>query len=278
LSAVFGGARVRDVRRQTIYVTGRSHSIPARLYLPTVRDNSAVMLVYFHFGGGVVGSLENCDRLCGLIAKRAGAPVLSVDYRLAPEHKFPMGLEDAQAAYAWAVQNAARFGAPVGKAAVGGDSMGATFSAVIAQQAPSRRLPAPVLQVLIYPALDLVSETASMREFADAFPLSGDTIDFFLRHYLPEGADPTDPRLSPGRTRDLSKQPDALIYTAGFDPLLDQGEAYAERLRLAGVKVTLARFESLPHGFVAFPSAAPAAEAALQRIARETAEALKRHA
>lgn len=277
LSRLFGGRRVAGVERQRVFVTGRSHSVPARLYLPEVRDNSAAMLVFFHFGGGVVGSLESCDRLCALIAKHAGAPVLSVEYRLAPEHKFPAGLEDAQAAYAWALKNAARYGAPVGKAAVGGDSMGANFAAVIAQQARQTRGPRPVLQLLIYPGLDFTSETASMREFADAFPLTAETLDYFMRHYLPEGADPSDPRLSPGRTQDLTNLPPALIYTAGFDLLLDQGEAYADRLQQAGVRVTRARFDSLPHGFIAFPAAAPAAEAAVKRIAHDTAAALKSH-
>ncbi len=103
------------MRIEKVYVTGRSHSVPCRLYLPTVRDNSAALMVYFHFGGGVIGSLESCHRLCALIAKEAGAPVLSVDYRLAPEFKYPIGLDDCIAAYNWAVDNAARYGAPVGK-------------------------------------------------------------------------------------------------------------------------------------------------------------------
>ena len=273
MSDLFGGSRVGGVRTESVYVTGRSHSVPCRLYLPTVRDNSAPMLVYFHFGGGVVGSLETCHRFCGLIAKEAGAPVLSVDYRLAPEHRFPTGLDDATAAYLWAVDNAARYGAPVGKAAVGGDSMGGNFAAVIAQA--HRKAKAPVLQLLIYPALDLVSETPSMHEFADAFPLTAETVDFFLKHYLPADADPGDPRLSPDRAEDLRGLAPALVYTAGFDMLLDQGEAYAQRLEEAGVRVAYKRFDTLPHGFVAFPAAAPAAEAALRQIARETAAALK---
>ena len=116
-----------------------------------------------------------------------------------------------------------------------------------------------------------------MHDFADTFPLTAETLDFFLKNYLPDNADlPNDLRLSPGRAQDLSKLPPALIYTAGFDMLLDQGEAYADRLREAGVKVTSHRFESLPHGFIAFPSAAPAAEAALRQIAKETAASLKR--
>lgn len=270
---LFGGGKVPGVRIEKVYVTGRSHSVPCRLYLPTVRDNSAAMLVYLHFGGGVIGSLESCHRLCALIAKEAGAPVLSVDYRLAPEFKHPIGLDDCIAAYNWAVDNAARYGAPVGKAAVGGDSMGGLFSAIIAQE--SRRTKAPVLQLLIYPGLDFVSETPSMHEFADAWPLTAETLDFFVKQYLPDSADPSDPRISPGRTQDLRGLAPALIYGAGFDMLLDQGAAYAQRLQEAGVKVSYTCFASLPHGFVAFPSATPAAEAAIKRIARETAAALK---
>lgn len=270
---LFGGGKVSGVRIERIYVTGRSHSVPCRLYLPTVRDNSAVMLTYFHFGGGVIGNLESCHRLCALIAKEAGAPVLSVDYRLAPEFKFPTGLEDCIAAYQWSVDNAARYGAPVGKAAVGGDSMGGHFAAIIAQEL--RRTKPPALQLLIYPAVDFLSETPSMHDFADAWPLTAETVDYFMKQYLPENADPSDPRISPIRTQDLRGLAPALIYTAGFDMLLDQGAAYHERLQEAGVKSSYHCFDSLPHGFVGFPGASPAAEAAIRRIARETAVALK---
>ena len=270
---LFGGGKVSGVRIEQVYVTGRSHSVPCRIYLPTVRDNSAAMMVYLHFGGGVIGSLESCNRLCALIAKEAGAPVLSVDYRLAPEFKYPFGLDDCIAAYNWAVDNAARYGAPVGKAAIGGDSMGGLFSAIVTQE--MRKTKPPVLQLLIYPGIDFVSDTPSMHEFADAWPLTAETLDFFVKQYLPENADPSDPRISPGRAQDLRGLAPALIYGAGFDMLLDQGAAYGERLQEAGVKVAYTRFDSLPHGFVAFPSAAPAAEAAIRQIARETAAALK---
>jgi acetyl esterase/lipase len=270
---LFGGGAVSGVTTQSVFVTGRSHSVPARLYLPTVRDNTAAMLVYFHFGGGVIGSLECCHRLCALIAKEAGAPVLSVDYRLAPEFKFPTGLDDCRQAYVWALENAARFGAPAGKAGVGGDSMGGHFSAILAQE--FRGPKSPIVQVLIYPAVDFVSETPSMHDFADAWPLTAETVDFFMKQYLPEGTDPSDPRLSPGRVQDLSGLAPALVYTAGFDMLLDQGAAYAQRLQEAGVRANYRCFDSLPHGFVAFPSAAPAAEQAIQLIAREAAQALK---
>jgi acetyl esterase len=272
-TATFGGTCVSGVRTEKVYVTGRSHSVPCRLYLPTVRDNSAAMMVYYHFGGGVIGTLEDCHRLCSMIAKEAGAPVLSVDYRLAPEYKFPAGLEDAMAAYSWAVDNAARYGAPVHKAAVGGDSMGGNFAAVVAQE--FRRTKPPVLQLLIYPGLDLVSDTPSMHDFADAFPLTSDTVDYFMKQYLAENADPSDPRISPGRNQDLRGLPPALIYTAGFDMLLDQGEAYAQRLQEAGVKTSYTCFPELPHGFVAFTVVSRNAENAIRRIAQETAAALK---
>ena len=270
---LFGGSAASGVRTEVVHVTGRSHSVPTRLYLPTVRDNSAAMLVYLHFGGGVIGSLECCHRLCSLIAKDAGAPVLSVDYRLAPEFKFPIGLEDCRAAYVWALENAARYGAPAGKVAIGGDSMGGHFSAIIAQE--FRDSKPPILQVLVYPAVDFTSETPSMHDFADAWPLTAETVEYFLKQYLPDGVDPSDARLSPGRTQDLRGLARALVFTAGFDMLLDQGAAYAERLREAGVRVSYACFENLPHGFVAFPAAALAAEQAIRRIARETAAALK---
>jgi acetyl esterase len=277
LTRMFGGRRAKGVRAERLFIPGRSHSAPAQLYLPHVRDNRAPLLVYFHGGGGVIGSLETSDRLCSLIARAAGAPVLSVQYRLGPEHRFPAGLEDAISAYRWAVDNAARYGAVVGKVAIGGDSQGAAFAAVIAQEMKRGGPHAPVLQLLIYPALDYTSETASMQEFSDAFPLTDELRAFFTANYLPRDADPSDVRLSPGRAQNLAGLPPALIYLAGFDMLLDQGAAYADRLSEAGVTVTKRVFESLPHGFVGFPAASPAAEAACRLIANETADALKRY-
>jgi acetyl esterase/lipase len=209
-----------------------------------------------------------------LIARAASAPVLSVDYRLAPEHRFPVGYRDALAAYHWARENAARFGAAVGKAAVGGDSIGGQFAAAITLEERPQHTPA--LQLLIYPMLDYLADSDSMRDFADAFPLTGEAYDFYKRHYLPDGADPSETRLSPGHGQNLSGLPRTLLYTAGFDMLLDQGEAYADRLAAAGVPLSRHCFETLPHGFVAYPTASPAAEAALQHIARDTGEALKR--
>jgi len=275
MAAMFGGPPVSGVRIEKAYVTGRSHSVPCRLYLPQVRNNSAAMLVYFHQGGGVIGSLESCHRLCALIAKHSGAPVLSVDYRLAPEFRYPAGLDDARAAYLWALDNAARYGAPARKVGIGGDSMGGSLSAMLAMEARDGRIPQPALQLLIYPAVDSVSDTASMHDFADAFPLTEHLLSYFLKQCFPEGVDLADPKISVLRAPSLKGLAPALVYNAGFDMLLDQGEAYADRMAEEGVRVTRARFDSLPHGFVSFPSAAPAAEAAIQRIAHETAAALK---
>src|SRR5262249_47282265 len=154
----------------------------------------------------------SCDHLCALIARAAQAPVLSVEYRLAPEYRFPIGLEDAMHAYQWALENASRYGAPNGKVAVGGDSMGGNFAAVIAQQTRNRH--PPVAQLLVYPATDLITETASMHEFADAFPLTSEMLEFFLENYLPPNTEVTDLRLAPGREQNLAGLAPALVYTA----------------------------------------------------------------
>ncbi len=274
-NALFGGRREPGVSVERKFITGRSHSVPVWIYLPHVRDNSAAMLVYFHSGGGVVGAPASCDRFCSLLAKIAGAPVLSVDYRLAPEHKFPNGLDDARTAYRWAVANAAHYGAAVGRVGVGGDDLGANFAAIIAQEMRREHGPAPVMQLLIYPLLDYTSETASLNDFADAAPLTDEALGFFQSHYLPAEIDPADVRVSPGREQNLASLAPALIYLAGFDVLLDQGAAYAERLRDAGVSVSTHVFEQLPHGFVSMPAAAPAAEIACRDIAAAVASALK---
>ena len=151
-------------------------------------------MVFAHFGGGVIGDLDTCEVFCGDPGQGRRGPVLSVDYRLAPEDRFPAGLDDMLAAYRWARDNAARFGAPAGKAAVGGDSMGGNFAAVICQEMRRRGEPQPALQLLIYPALDVASETQSMTTYADAWPLSRDTMEWFMGHYLGPETIPADPR------------------------------------------------------------------------------------
>lgn len=243
------------------------HEIPIRLYRPEDQDPTAPMLVYAHMGGGVILDLEACHAFCSMLAKVARCPVISVDYRLAPQHKFPAGLEDVLAAYEWTLKNAGTYGAPAGRAAIGGDSMGGNFSAIIAQESTRRGLPKPDLQLLLYPATDLVTEFPSATVFGETYPLSTDTMQWFMQHYLPDGFDRTNVLLSPAQETRLEGLPPAIIATAGFDPLADDGAAYAKKLEDAGVEVTFKSYDSLAHGFTAFMSVVPAARAACLEIA-----------
>jgi len=241
--------------------------IPARIYRPEAQDPKAPLLVYYHMGGGVIGDLDTCHAWCSILADRVKCPVLSVDYRLAPQHKFPAGLEDCIAAYEWAMRNAARYGAPEGMAAVGGDSMGGNFSAIISQEMQREDKPLPVMQLLIYPAIDLAEEFPSRNEFSETFSLSADTMDWFMKQYLPEGFDMADRMLSPGQTGTLDGLPPAVVITAGHDPLSDEGDDYAKRLKAAGVPVTHKRYDSLAHAFTAFTAISPGSRKACLEIA-----------
>lgn len=265
--ASVAGAREAGVATEALSINGPRGPIALRAYRPAEQDPAAPLMVFAHFGGGVIGDLETSDAVCSILAKVARCAVLSVDYRLAPEHRFPAGLEDVLAAYRWARDNAERFGAPAGQAAIGGDSMGANFAAVIAQEMKRAGEPQPSLQLLIYPAVDVASETQSMTTYADAYPLSRPTMEWFMGHYLGPDADPADPRVSPLRAEDLTGLAPALVVTAGFDPLVDQGEAYAKRLRDAGVPVVYRCYDNLAHAFTAFTGVVPAADIACREIA-----------
>ena len=242
------------------------NDIPARLYRPAAQDPRHPLIVYFHMGG----DMDTCHAWCAMLAQGSTAPVLSIDYRLAPQHIFPAGLNDCIAAYKWGVANAAKFGAPAGKAAVGGDSMGGNFSAIISQQMKREGGPMPVLQLLIYPAIDISKHYPSKKAFAQTFSLSQDTMDWFMKQYLPEGFDYTDLRVSPGQEKDLTGLPPAVIVTAGHDPLSDEGDEYAARLKAAGVPVVHKRYDSLAHAFTAFTFISPGSRKACQ----ETAESV----
>lgn len=255
------------VRVENLSIDGPGGALRLRAYRPVEQDASAPLIVYAHFGGGVIGDLETSDVFCGILARIARTAVLSVDYRLAPEHRFPAGLDDVLAAYRWGRDNAARFGAAEGQAAIGGDSMGGNFAAVVAQEMKRGGEPQPALQLLIYPAVDVASETQSMTTYADAYPLSRETMNWFMAHYIGPDADPVDPRLSPIKSDDLSGLAPAVVVTAGFDPLVDQGECYAKRLQDAGVPVIYRCYDSLAHGFTAFTGAIPMADTACREIA-----------
>ena len=265
--AVTGGDPEPGVRAEALSIPGPGGDIPARVYRPHNQDAQAPLMVFAHFGGGVIGDLETCDAFCSILARTARGPVISVDYRLAPEHRFPAGLEDVLAAYRWGRDNAERFGAPPARAAIGGDSMGGNFAAVVCQDLKKAGEPQPVLQLLIYPWVDVVCESASMTTYGDAFPLTRATLEWFAGHYMGPGDSPADPRLSPLRAPDLSGLAPAVVVTAGFDPLLDQGEAYARRLKEAGVPAIYRCYDGLAHAFTAFTGAVPCADVACREVA-----------
>lgn len=249
------------------------HKIPVRIYRPDGQDPKAPAMVYLHFGGGVIGDLDTCHVFCTMIAKRAKCPIVSVDYRLAPEHKFPAGLEDCIDAYEWTLRNAPKLGAPSGVATIGGDSMGGNFSAIVTQEMMRERKPMPLLQLLIYPATELEEEFPSYQAYGEAYPLSADTMRWFMEQYLPAGQDRSDVRLSPARETRLENLPPTIIATAGFDPLVDDGAAYAELLRRSDVEVTYKCYDSLSHGFTAFTGVVDEARRACEEIAGMVAAA-----
>lgn len=256
-----------EVAVETLTIDGPGGPIPLRAYRPVQQDPAAPLLVWSHMGGGVIGDLATSHVFCTILAALARCPVLSVDYRLAPEHRFPAGLEDVLAAYRWARDNTGWYGAPPGHVAIGGDSMGGGFAAIVCQEMKRHGEPQPALQLLVYPAVDVACQSASMTTYAEAYPLSRPLMDWFMSHYMGPQDNPADPRLSPLAEKELAGLAPAVIVTAGFDPLVDQGEAYARRLKAAGVPIVYRCYDSLAHGFAAFTGAVPSADVACREIA-----------
>ena len=240
-----------DVRELSI--PGPAGEIAARHYSPGEGSAGAAapLLVFYHGGGWVIGDLDTHDALCRLTCRDAGVHVLSIDYRLAPEHPAPAAIDDAYAAFQWAHAHAEELGAIPGQVAVGGDSAGGNLAAVVSQLARNSGGPAPVLQWLIYPRTDFTAHTRSMSLFARGFLLTKRDMDFFESQYLRRSdVDRADPRVSPLLAESLSGLAPALIAVAGFDPLRDEGERYATALRDAGTPVDLRYLGPLTHGFV----------------------------
>jgi len=229
-------------------VTGAVGPIKARHYRTGEPD--APLLVFYHGGGHVIGSLDTHDDLCREICRTGRVHVLSVDYRLAPEHKAPAGSEDAYAAYLWAREHAAELAADPQRVAVAGDSAGGNLAALVSLRARDENAPLPALQLLLYPVTDYHGKTRSRTLFARGFFLTGRHMDWFSERFL-GGAqvDGTDPRVSPLLADDLSGLPPALVVTAGFDPLRDEGRRYADALREAGVAVDYREYGSIIHAF-----------------------------
>jgi acetyl esterase/lipase len=259
-------------------VPGAAGAIPVRVYQPPGLDGPRPLLLYFHQGGCVLGDLDWCETFCTLLAETARCAVMSVDYRLAPEQRFPAAHEDAVAAFRWAAEHAGEIGGDPRRLAVGGDSAGGTLAAAVAQEMRRSGGPAPVFQLLVYPWLLACAENAAYRDFADAHPLAPEGVRWCLSHYLGDESERDDCRVSPLLEPDLSGLPPALVATAGFDPLCDEGAAYAQKLEDAGVPVHYRCYESLCHGFTAMSGAVPAARAALEEIAWDLERALTRGA
>ena len=248
---------------------GPGGPLPIRLYRPAGAGAEPLpVLVYYHGGGWIRGDLDTHDEVCRYLCHHGGVMVASVAYRLAPEHRFPEPLEDCFAATRWVAESAAGLGADPARLAVGGDSAGGNFACSVTLMARERGGPEIAFQLLIYPATDLAGDTESSRLYSRGYLLN--SMPFYVASYMGSG-DRADPLASPLRAQDLSGLPPAFVATAGFDPLRDEGEAYAERLREAGVPVTLRRYEDMIHGFVSITGVIPGAAAGL----RESAAALR---
>jgi acetyl esterase len=249
-------------------ISGAASPLPARHYAPAESDGPRPMLVFLHGGGFVIGDIDTHDQACRMLCRYAGIHVLSVGYRLAPEDPFPCAVEDVWAALLWAAANAERLGADPSRLAIGGDSAGGNLSAVAAQRAAREGGPALALQLLLYPGTDRTTPYPSLELFSDGFFLTREEIGWFQLNYSP-GVDLADPRISPLCASDLSGVAPALVVTAGFDPLRDEGEAYAAALARAGINVRQRREASLIHGFVNMTDLNAASHAALVEIAGE---------
>jgi acetyl esterase len=253
-------------------VPGPAGELPVRIYTPEGEPPFPIV-VFFHGGGWVVGTLDTYDPLCRALAAATPAVVVSVDYRLAPEHRWPAAVEDAYAATEWASRNAAALGGVQHRLAVAGDSAGGNLAAVVALGARDRGGPAIAFQLLVYPALDAAGDTASWREYADGYHLTADGMRWYWDHYL-GGADGAAPDASPLRAAFVGGLPPALVIGAEYDILRDEGEAYAARLAEAGVDASASRHAGVVHGFVRWRAVTGAAGDALQEAATALRSAL----
>ncbi len=248
-------------------IPGPGGEIPVRLYKPVDTPSPSPVLIGFHGGGFVRGSINSHDGLFRRLANYGGFSVLSVGYRLAPEHKFPAAVDDAYAVLRWVQEHGAEKGLDSSKIAIGGDSSGGNLAAVAVQDAKKQGTPLPLFQLLIYPTTDANFTAPSHTLFASGFFLTSEKMNWYRDHYLNTAEDRNHERASPGLAEDLTDLPPALIITAGFDPLRDEAEEYAGRLKEAGVPVGVIRHEGMVHGFMSLTGLLPEAEEALQTAA-----------
>ena len=259
-----------------LQASGPAGPIPLRLYRPMGSSDSALLpvLVYYHGGGWVIGDLDTHDSLCRALANEAGCAVVAVDYRLSPEHRFPAAVDDAIAATHWVRAHAAELKLDASRLAVGGDSAGGNLATVVSIAArDSGDLPIR-FQLLIYPGTDQRRGAPSHTTNGQGYLLTADTIAYFVGHYIPDTAQYQDWRASPLLHTDLSKLPPALVLTAGYDPLRDEGAAYAEALTAAGNRASYVCFERQIHGFITMGKVLDEANAAVTMCAAELRRAL----
>lgn len=246
---------------------GPAGPIRLRIYTPTA-DAPAAAVVYFHGGGWVVGNLDTHDGLCRRLALASGCRVVAVDYRLAPENTYPAAADDAYAALSWVAENADQLGIDPRRIAVAGDSAGGNLAAVTALAARDRKGPLPAAQVLMYPITDSDFETGSYRDFAEGYMLTTAAMRWFWDQYAAAASDRIAPYAAPLRADGLAGLPPALVITAEYDPLRDEGEAYAGRLEGAGVPVELVRYDGMIHGFIRRTETFARAGVAIEKIGK----------
>ena len=271
---LYSGAPLPMAEVRAVEVPGAAGPRPARLYIPPGLPSPAPLLVYLHGGGWVVGDLDTHDQPCRFLAREARARVLSVDYRRAPEHPFPVPLDDCVAATRFAIEEAHRFDADPARVGVGGDSAGGNLAAGVTRLLTLEDGPAPVFQLLIYPVTDMSRKRASYELFAEGFFLTARQMDWYRHHYLPDESAAGDPRVSPILASNLAGLPPVHVVTAGFDVLRDEGEDYAGLLRDAGVRVTSRREPGLIHGFAHGCVSGRAPRQAMLRVAQALREGL----
>jgi len=256
---------------------GMAEPIPFRSYTPCERVGECLPgLVYFHGGGGVFGSIETHDGLCRMLANASGCRVISVGYRLAPEHRFPAALEDSYTAVNWVFAQASRLAIDPARIAVAGDSAGGGLAATVCQYASRYGGPRIALQVLLCPVLDLASESKSRRDLGAGYFLDKATLDWMIKNYCSPDLDLADPRLSPLRANDLSGQPPTHVHTAEFDPLRCEGRAYADRLQQAGVEVRYTCHAGMIHHFYGMAGVLSYAQVAMLALGGDIKKALVR--
>ena len=255
-----------------------ANGVPVRIYRPVEVEEGekSKALVYFHGGGFVAGSVEAYDGLTRAFAKRAGCVVFSVDYRLAPEHPYPAGLDDAWTATQWVCENAEELGLDPMRIGVGGDSVGGAFAAVVSRRARDHGI-AIAAQLLLYPVMSHDMNTPSYSLFSDGYLLTRKAMEWYWTQYVGEGVDATeDPDASPAAERDLRRLPRAIVVTADCDPLRDEGEAYAQRLFIAMVETEGYRYDGMVHGFLRFAGVVDRSRKAIDEIAESLAAAIEK--